>query len=130
MNSVNAVKDEETGQHQETVDIIKQSEISVSHTLDLFFWVTKTMLLSLVHCAYCERFYISVEEAECACIQLIKNINCPKSHKYLCKAVIRINRSFSKMTACGLFYIDASLAICFFGAVTNYAIVMLQFTFL
>ncbi|PZC79300.1 hypothetical protein B5X24_HaOG200997, partial [Helicoverpa armigera] len=103
--------------------------ISVSHTLDLFFWVTKTMLLSLVHCAYCERFYISVEEAECACIQLIKNINCPKSHKYLCKAVIRINRSFSKMTACGLFYIDASLAICFFGAVTNYAIVMLQFTF-
>ncbi|KAH9640154.1 hypothetical protein HF086_018396 [Spodoptera exigua] len=53
-----------------------------------------------------------------------------KSQEWLYKSVKQINRTFSKMSACGLFCVDAALVLCLTGVITNYAVVMLQFTFL
>ena len=38
--------------------------------------MAKNIVLVILHILHCEKFYITVEEAETACIQLMKNINC------------------------------------------------------
>ncbi|XP_075985618.1 uncharacterized protein LOC142982819 [Anticarsia gemmatalis] len=59
------------------------------------------------------------------------NLSDKKSEKELCKKVMFLNRkSFSKMSACGLFYVDATLPLRLCGLITNHIIVLLQFAFL
>ncbi|XP_063897725.1 uncharacterized protein LOC135118783 [Helicoverpa armigera] len=49
----------------------------------------------------------------------------------LCKNVLRLHRaSFSKIRACGLFYVDAALQLALMSLLTNYVVVLLQFAFL
>ena len=48
----------------------------------------------------------------------------------LCKNVLQANRTFNKMTACGLFYVDAALPISLMALLTSYIIVLFQFAFL
>ncbi|KAH9644387.1 hypothetical protein HF086_006415 [Spodoptera exigua] len=48
----------------------------------------------------------------------------------LCVDVIRENRKFCKLTACGLFHVDAKLPLSFLEYFTSYAIVLIQFAFL
>ncbi|XP_075985621.1 uncharacterized protein LOC142982822 [Anticarsia gemmatalis] len=97
----------------------------------VMLWLMKDMVLELLVCVHCERFYIAVENAETACIQRLKNRNCPESQRRLCRDVIQLNRSsFSKMSACGLFYIDASLPVRLVEMITNYVVILLQVAFL
>ncbi|KAF9800839.1 hypothetical protein SFRURICE_009313 [Spodoptera frugiperda] len=91
--------------------------------------VVKNVFRIVIHTAYCEMFYITVEEAEAACIQLLKNRQYTKGQERLYKRVKQMNRTFSKMSACGLFYVDATLILCLMGVITNYAVVMLQFIY-
>ncbi|KAH9644377.1 hypothetical protein HF086_006405 [Spodoptera exigua] len=90
----------------------------------------KNIWLIIIQSACCEKFQISVEEVESGCFELLKNKNCPDSHKYLCKNILRLNESFSKMSACGLFDIDAALPIALAGVISKYIVAILQFLFL
>ena len=47
----------------------------------------KNIGLIVILSIYCEKFYIAVEVAETACIQLMKNRNCP-SKNVLVKAML------------------------------------------
>ncbi|KAF9800124.1 hypothetical protein SFRURICE_017001 [Spodoptera frugiperda] len=89
--------------------------------------MVKMILIIVIHCQYSEKFNMTVEEAKVACILQMKNTNCPKAEKQSCKNVLRENVTFSKMTACGLFYIDGRLPLCLLGLLTQYFVVLLQF---
>ncbi|XP_050551623.1 uncharacterized protein LOC126910981 [Spodoptera frugiperda] len=93
-------------------------------------WITLDVLVTLTLCVQCEKFYATVEEAESTCIQFLSNINCTDGQKYLCKRVLQMKRTFSKISGCGLFLMDASLSIYLIGLITNYIIVLLQFAYL
>ncbi|KAJ8714195.1 hypothetical protein PYW08_007815 [Mythimna loreyi] len=92
--------------------------------------IVKFMALIIITCWKCEQFYISVEETKSACIQRIMDKNCSESVRHLCKRVLHVNRTFRKMTACGLFTIDSSLPIPLTGLLIDQIIIMLQFAFL
>ncbi|KAF9412173.1 hypothetical protein HW555_009246 [Spodoptera exigua] len=93
-------------------------------------WLSKVGLLTIIHVIYSEKFYKAVGEAESACIQLMKNRNYSQGQERLFVSVNQMNRTFSKMNSCGLFCVDATLILCLMGAITDYAVVLLQFTFL
>lgn len=38
-------------------------------------WMSKDILLVILQCVLCEKFYVAVEEAESACIQMVKKID-------------------------------------------------------
>ncbi|KAF9800103.1 hypothetical protein SFRURICE_016980 [Spodoptera frugiperda] len=91
------------------------------YSVDTFFrtvsYVESVLQLLLVHMYEYQILTISV-------IAFLEN----KMDLY--KKVLQTNRTFSKMTACGLFYIDAMLPIRLLLLTTNYVIVLLQFAFL
>ncbi|KAF9799856.1 hypothetical protein SFRURICE_017090 [Spodoptera frugiperda] len=95
-----------------------------------FMWLPKNMILLITLSVYCEKFYMTVEEVKIACILFVTDTNCSKYQTVFYKKVLQTNRTFSKMTACGLFYIDAMLPIRLLLLTTNYVIVLLQFAFL
>ncbi|CAD0249731.1 unnamed protein product [Spodoptera exigua] len=114
---------------------VKKYLISGSQTSALFYacasiWLSKVGLLTIIHVIYSEKFYKAVGEAESACIQLMKNRNYSQGQERLFENVNHMNRTFSKMNSCGLFCVDATLILCLMGAITDYAVVLLQFTFL
>ncbi|KAF9800841.1 hypothetical protein SFRURICE_009315 [Spodoptera frugiperda] len=110
--------------------LISGSQTSPIYLANASFWLLKIGFLTIIHVICNERFYTAVEEAESACIQLMKNRNYTKSEERLYKRVKQMNRTFSKMSACGLFYVDATLILCLMGVITDYSVVLLQFTFL
>ncbi|KAF9800096.1 hypothetical protein SFRURICE_016973 [Spodoptera frugiperda] len=71
-----------------------------------------------------------VDETSMVCTQLMKNLESSNNQIDLYKKVLQTNFTFTKMTACGLFYIDATLPISLLLLTTNYVIVLLQFAFL
>ncbi|KAF9800093.1 hypothetical protein SFRURICE_016970 [Spodoptera frugiperda] len=87
-------------------------------------WMAKDLLLVITHCIQCEKFYSAIEEAETACIQLMKNNNSSQNQVLLCKKVLQANRTFTKMTACGLFCVDAKLPLCLLALLTGYQTVV------
>ncbi|KAF9410593.1 hypothetical protein HW555_010360 [Spodoptera exigua] len=96
----------------------------------LFLWVAKDILLFITQSVECEKFYIANEEAMLACIQLMKNKNCPSDQLHLYKQVLRINRNFNKMSACGFFHVNAQSTITVIRILVGYICVFLQFAFL
>ncbi|XP_063897717.1 uncharacterized protein LOC135118778 [Helicoverpa armigera] len=136
-------------------------QIRILHNVLSLVWLTKNIILVVIHSIHCEKFYFTVEDAEMACIGLMMKKGCSsKNHnlsvekaqdrcttiltsgntgsvistneiRKLCKNVLRLHRaSFSKIRACGLFYVDAALQLALMGLLTNYTIVLLQFAFL
>ncbi|XP_063897727.1 uncharacterized protein LOC135118785 [Helicoverpa armigera] len=92
-------------------------------------WLFKDLSLVILQSMECEKFYIAVEEAKMVCIQLIMK-NSSESQKRLYKQVLHMNRMFSKMSACGLFYIDATLPTRLMGLIASYYVLLLQFALL
>ncbi|XP_047035444.1 uncharacterized protein LOC124641418 [Helicoverpa zea] len=45
-------------------------------------WIVKDMAIVILYGLECEKFYIAIEDAETACIQLMKNRNCPGKYDY------------------------------------------------
>ncbi|KAF9800123.1 hypothetical protein SFRURICE_017000 [Spodoptera frugiperda] len=105
-------------------------EVLLSLMLLTFNWFVKNMIILVALSIYCEKFYIKIEEARIACAKLLKKTNYSNHQMGLYKKVLQTNRTCSKMTACGLFYIDAKLPIYLFLLITNHLIVLLQFYFL
>ncbi|KAF9800120.1 hypothetical protein SFRURICE_016997 [Spodoptera frugiperda] len=92
--------------------------------------MVKVVLIVMIHCGYSEKFSIVLEDANVTCILRMKNVNCSKVEKQFCKNILRENETFSKMTACGLFYIDGRLPLSLLGLLTQYFVAELQFAFL
>lgn len=92
--------------------------------------IIKDFIVIILTCVQYERLYISMEEAQSACIQRVMKANCSKSLKRLSKRVMQENRNFSKTSAYGLFTIDANLPMPLVLLTANYIIVLLQFAFL
>ncbi|KAF9800119.1 hypothetical protein SFRURICE_016996 [Spodoptera frugiperda] len=89
--------------------------------------IAKMTLIIMVHSRYSEKFNMTVEDASLACIVRMKNPYCSKVEKQFCKNILRENATFSKMTACGLFYIDGRLPLSLLGFLTQYFVALLQF---
>ncbi|KAH9640147.1 hypothetical protein HF086_018389, partial [Spodoptera exigua] len=74
--------------------------LSVSLVLSVV-WLSKDVMLVMIQSMQCEKFYITIEKAETACIQRLKNKHYLDCERNLCKDVVQLNRvSFSKMSAC------------------------------
>ncbi|KAF9800102.1 hypothetical protein SFRURICE_016979 [Spodoptera frugiperda] len=110
------------------IDLKKESVVIA--IIMSYIWFLKNFLMSTVYNIQYEKFYIKIKDAQSASIQLRTCSNCSKSVKLFSKKVLQRHRTFSKMTACGLFYIDAMLPIRLLLLTTNYVIVLLQFAFL
>ncbi|XP_075985617.1 uncharacterized protein LOC142982818, partial [Anticarsia gemmatalis] len=121
-----------------------QSFIEVAHSQNLtndfsevfplirFFaiiWVIKNIVLIRKFSISCDQLYNTVNDVDADCCQLLGINQDLTGSKRLCKQVLHMNRgSFSKMTACRVFTIDASLSKNLGGLVCSYTIVLLQFT--
>ncbi|KAH9644376.1 hypothetical protein HF086_006404 [Spodoptera exigua] len=101
---------------------------SVYNILSVCLWQIKNMSLVILQCIVCEKFYISIEDAQATCVQLLEDTKCSKHTRHFCNSIIRSNETFIKMTACGLFCIDATLPLSLAGIISNYVIVLLQFS--
>ncbi|XP_047035615.1 uncharacterized protein LOC124641558 [Helicoverpa zea] len=98
--------------------------------LSIGSWAVKTLIWQTLLTRQCEKFYISMENVRDSCLNVLKS-NCSDEKKKLCKNVLRLHRaSFSKIRACGLFYVDAALQLALMGLLTNYTIILLQFALL
>uniref|UniRef100_A0A2H1W9A0 SFRICE_015399 n=1 Tax=Spodoptera frugiperda TaxID=7108 RepID=A0A2H1W9A0_SPOFR len=107
---------------------LRTSIIIVS--LSVLEWLLKDIIIITITSLQLEKFHIQMEEAKNQCIMRLTNPNCPNSEIRLCKRVLQVNRTFTKMSACGLFTVDASLPMPLMRLLTHYIIVMLQFVFL
>ncbi|XP_075985616.1 uncharacterized protein LOC142982817 [Anticarsia gemmatalis] len=96
----------------------------------IFTWLLKNLALQMILSSYCESFYVAINRAQDSSA-IFLSTNCSKAKRRLCRNIQRIHKtSFSKLSACGLFYIDARLPRLLMGLLTNYTIVLLQFAFL
>ncbi|KAH9644390.1 hypothetical protein HF086_006418 [Spodoptera exigua] len=99
-------------------------------TFSVYGWVFKNLMWQTLLCYECEKFYTAVDNVKDTC-SFVMNVNCPEDQRKLCKNVMRLLRaSFSKISACGLFNIDAALHVAHVTLLTNHVIILLQFTFL
>ncbi|PZC77111.1 hypothetical protein B5X24_HaOG203728 [Helicoverpa armigera] len=117
-------------QHMDLLDQHNHLQQALVVTIVSASWLIKDIVLVIFHSVQCEMFYIAIEEAEISCVKLMMNKNCPGDQARLYKKVMQTNRTFSKMSACGLFYVDGVLPLKLTGLLASYVIVLLQFAFL
>ncbi|XP_063388267.1 uncharacterized protein LOC134674141 [Cydia fagiglandana] len=95
-------------------------------------WNMKNFLLMVALSIACEKFYRSVEIAESSCAQLL---GCSQATGYpsmrkTCKNVLRLNRAtLRKLSAFGVFEIDAAFSLRLLSALVPYTVMLLQFAF-
>ncbi|XP_069355811.1 uncharacterized protein [Maniola hyperantus] len=95
----------------------------------VFGWIVKNILVLSLCIKGCEEFYTTIAEAERNCVMNLGS-NAHPELKKLYKNVMRTNRSkFTKMSACGVLTIDATLPLRFFEQWAVYVTVLLQFAF-
>ncbi|XP_061724316.1 uncharacterized protein LOC133530422 [Cydia pomonella] len=93
-------------------------------------WNMKGFLLMVVLSIACENFYRSTEIAESSCAQLLRYSKSADMRK-TCKNVLRLNRaSLCKMSAFGVFELDATFPLRLLSGLVTYSVVLLQFAFL
>ncbi|KAF9797788.1 hypothetical protein SFRURICE_017983 [Spodoptera frugiperda] len=125
---------------QTYVDIMKCYDIhnncyrafddSIFAVVLVLLWLLKNFVLltKLIH--QYDKFYITVQHAQDTCTLILKTTN-SDAEKRLCKNVLRLHRaSFSKMSLYGMFHVDAALQQGLTMLLTEYTVVLLQFTFL
>ncbi|KAF9407334.1 hypothetical protein HW555_012614 [Spodoptera exigua] len=106
-------------------DIDNEEIISI-----MIMWTIKHYLVILTLCMQCDKFYNIQGEMQSACIQQLMKTKCSENKKYLCKRVVQLSRTFSKISACSLFTVGASFPLPLIGIMANYIIVLLQFAYL
>ncbi|XP_063629238.1 uncharacterized protein LOC134800685 [Cydia splendana] len=95
-----------------------------------FVWNMKSFVLMVVLSIACENFYRSTKTAESSCAQLLRYSKSVEMRK-TCKNVLRLNRaSLRKMSAFGVFELDAMFPLRLLTALVVYIVVLLQFAFL
>ncbi|KAI8432968.1 hypothetical protein MSG28_013856 [Choristoneura fumiferana] len=93
-------------------------------------WNLKNIVLLINMSMACKKFYEIVETSEAACTHLVTSSHNEDLRK-TCKNVLRFNRAaFRKLSAFGVFAVDAGLPTRVLAAVLAYTVVLLQFAFL
>ncbi|XP_047035608.1 uncharacterized protein LOC124641551 [Helicoverpa zea] len=99
---------------------------TIMRCVALLLWAMHDSILGIIYCTNCQKFYLAVNEAEMACMLLLKK-NCTKSQEQLFKNIVHMCGEFSQMSACGLFNVNAALPLSLMGCIGYYSIVLLQF---
>ncbi|XP_063369860.1 uncharacterized protein LOC134658182 [Cydia amplana] len=90
----------------------------------------KDLMLLVKLSIACENFYTTINLAESCCAQILSNA-IPTGMRKTCKNVLRLNRaSLRKMSAFGVFDLDATFPLRLFSVMVIYTVVLLQFAFL
>ncbi|XP_048000806.1 uncharacterized protein LOC125237697 [Leguminivora glycinivorella] len=93
-------------------------------------WNVKNLLLLMVLSIACENFYKTIKIAENRCANILSEDRACGMRK-TCKNVLRLNRaSLRKMSAFGVFQLDAAFPLRLLGGLVAYIVVLLQFAFL
>ncbi|KAJ8710912.1 hypothetical protein PYW08_009427 [Mythimna loreyi] len=94
-------------------------------------WNMKNIIILICLSVECERFYAAIRDVQSCCVMLLRTRHCSDPERRLCKNIQRVQKAtFQKMSACGLFNIDAKLPLQLSSFITTYAIVILQFVYL
>ncbi|KAF9799865.1 hypothetical protein SFRURICE_017099 [Spodoptera frugiperda] len=95
-------------------------------------WNVKNMFILIWFTGTCEKFYAAVRDIQSICVKNINAKECPVImislstvwKRRACKNIIRVQRTtFKKMSACGLFSVDATLPLQLSSFVTTYAVI-------
>ncbi|XP_059055771.1 uncharacterized protein LOC131849676 [Achroia grisella] len=100
-----------------------------THSLGVTFWILKGLMIESALCLSCNMLYQSVSASQLS----IYNTNIWKSRsvRRFSKNVLRTQRIHSsKISAFGVFNVDAALPLRMGALITTYTIVLLQFAFL
>ncbi|XP_063388266.1 uncharacterized protein LOC134674140 [Cydia fagiglandana] len=90
----------------------------------------KNIMVMVTLCIACENFYRATNLAESCCAQNLSNA-IPKGMRQTCKNVLRLNRAtLRKMSAYGVFEVDAAFPLRLLSIIVTYVVVLLQFAFL
>ncbi|XP_060807370.1 uncharacterized protein LOC106137959 [Amyelois transitella] len=108
----------------------------------LSVWVIKNIILHSISSGGCEKFYLTINEAQIACVTILNKERCSVyliktdnfylsgDKKVMCKNVMRLNTVLSyKFDVLGFFKVDAKFPLDYIGLVTTYAVLLLQFSF-
>ncbi|PZC77065.1 hypothetical protein B5X24_HaOG200715 [Helicoverpa armigera] len=93
-------------------------------------YLLRNLIYQVMLSVNCERFYTGITNAQTSCA-LILHSDCTDAERRLAKNIKRLHRAaFTKMNACGIFYVDATLPLKLSELTSNYTAVLLQFAFL
>ncbi|KAL0861748.1 hypothetical protein ABMA27_009224 [Loxostege sticticalis] len=94
-------------------------------TVTNFLWGLKCLILIWLLGLECDRLYSSLNDVNVECLMVLAHETCSGCRE-MCKNILRMNRvRFTKVTACSLFFVDATLILSFGNLVSTYLIVFL-----
>ncbi|XP_048001216.1 uncharacterized protein LOC125237993 [Leguminivora glycinivorella] len=103
--------------------------------ISIVLWNLKNYIILVTLSIACENFYTNIKRAEGSCAQILSSV--VPADKYLadmrktCKNVLRLNRAAPrKMSAFGVFQLDAAFPLRLLSGLVAYTVVLLQFAFL
>ncbi|XP_063833814.1 uncharacterized protein LOC135082981 [Ostrinia nubilalis] len=94
-------------------------------------WMIKNFILLAVFCVQCDKYYYAVNNAQTACVLLIKSGRLSAQERKICKNIVRAHAAeYYPLYACSLYLVDARLPLKMFGLMATYTVVLLQFAFI
>ncbi|KAF9800104.1 hypothetical protein SFRURICE_016981 [Spodoptera frugiperda] len=106
------------------VHVIDDLAIAWLTASTLYTWVVKSLIFEVILSSYCERFYMAMIDVQSTCAHILTS-NLTDAEKRLCKNVRRLHRvKFTKMNACGMFYVDSTFPPTMLELITNYTVIL------
>ncbi|KAL0812094.1 hypothetical protein ABMA28_009478 [Loxostege sticticalis] len=105
-------------------------KIAVStHTLGLMTFMTQSFVIQSILCVTCEMVYMRIRLARTTASRML-NLDINPIRRKFAKNVLVRSSEVQKISACGLFSVDAALPPSMGSLIGTYIIVILQFLFL
>ncbi|XP_052748001.1 uncharacterized protein LOC113511266 [Galleria mellonella] len=99
-----------------------------SHTVGVLLWTLKGMIIESALCVSSNMLYQSITACQ---ISMCSGVRKSQTVQQFTKNILRTRRvNFSKISAFGIFNVDAALPLRMGALITTYTIVLLQFAFL
>ncbi|XP_063897714.1 uncharacterized protein LOC135118776, partial [Helicoverpa armigera] len=114
--------------------VLQMRTVNDDQTIAIFIvmaqiWFLKDIILLACLSIACERLYVTAKELQSTLVVLIQRPGCSEARRRVCKNIKRFQKAgFSKLSACGVFMIDATLPLRLFSFITTHTIVLLQFS--
>ncbi|XP_041976710.1 uncharacterized protein LOC121731368 [Aricia agestis] len=107
-----------------------ENTTATSHMLGVITWISRGLMLEIILCVSCNRLYEIIESIRLSALLLLQK-SCSKEDRRLSLNILRaLNIRYRKISACGVFIVDATLPLRFSFVLVNHLIVLLQFAFL
>ncbi|PZC79305.1 hypothetical protein B5X24_HaOG201002, partial [Helicoverpa armigera] len=89
-------------------------------------WLCKSVVLGIILSLECEKFYSAMKKVQITVTPLIQSTRYLESQLPFCKNIHRVQLAdYEKMSACGLFTVDAMMSLRLFDFITTYTIVIM-----